>query len=269
MSKYTLEKIREKRFDPMRSRARIVSERYVVLNAIGKFISPYPTYAFLNLGLTPDMITFVSIGFIVASAGLFLMGYPVVAGIGLLLFLLCDSIDGDMARVRGYTRYGGIIDSYGADFFYALIPSSIGFFLFSRGVVFSSFSPETTLAIAVSVSLSFILYRLINIKLVRFLEREGILTKEVVFSGSASEEKFLGFGVARRVVKLFRHEAVKGNFFAEPGLVFWFSLGMFTGAYTPLAWYLAIILSYNVGWLIITFVRSYVTFLRVERSSCH
>lgn len=267
MRHYTLQEIRAKRFDPNRSRARIVSERYVILNAVGKLISPYPTYLFLNLGLTPDMITFVSIGFIFASAGFFLAGQSIAAGIGLLCFLLCDSVDGDMARVRGSTRYGGVIDSYGADFFYALIPSSIGFFLFSRGMVGAAFSDETTLIIAVSVSLTFMLYRSINIKLVGFLEREGVTMKGDAFSGINSQKKLSVLAGAERVVKLFRHEAVKGNFFAEPGLVLWFSLGMFTGAYVALAWYLAALLFYNLAWLIIMLVRSYVTFLRVERSA--
>jgi len=266
MHHYTLKEIHEKRFDPKRNRMRIISERYVVLNAIGKFVSPYPTYLFLNLGLTPDMITFVSIGFIIASAGFFLTEHAVIASSGLLCFLLCDSVDGDMARVRGYTRYGGIIDSYGADFFYALIPSSIGFFLYSQGTTTATFSPEVTLVIAVLVSLTFMLYRMINIKLVGFLEREGVMVKGDVFSDINSEGTFSALSAARRMVKLFRHEAVKGNFFAEPGLVLWFSIGMFVGAYTALAWYLTALLFYNLGWLAITFVRSYVTFLRVEKT---
>ncbi len=266
MQHYTLKEIREKRFDPKRSRARIISERYVVLNAIGKLVSPYPTYAFLNLGLTPDVITLVSIGFIIASAGFFLAGQSVLAAIGLLCFLLCDSVDGDMARVRGSTRYGGVIDSYGADFFYALIPSSIGFFLFSRGTTIAAFSPEVVLMIAVSVSLTFTLYRSINIKLVGFLEREGAITKGDAFSGMNSEGKFSVSLWARKVVKLFRHEVVKGNFFSEPGLVLWFSLGMFTGAYAALAWYLVALLFYNLVWLLITLVRSYITFLHIEKT---
>ena len=67
------------------------------------------------------------------------------------------------------------------------------------------------------------------------------------------------------IAKLPRHEAEKGNFFAEPGLIFLFSVLLLAGWYELLSLYFVVILCNNVVNVGINFVRAYGTFLRFEK----
>lgn len=242
--RYPLRHILERRFDPNRSEARKISERYVILNFLLKLVSAYPSWLFLNLGIHPDWVTLASLGFIVGGAASFILGYPVLGVVLILVFILLDSVDGDMARAKGPTVYGGTLDSFGADFFYALVPVSVGFFLMEEGIAVGGLSPERVFLAAVLVSLSFMLYRMVNMKVLRFTESRSRVSAEGHVGSPVAETRakfpFLSF-----LFGLYRHEIVKGNFFAEPGMVFWFSVLTVSQAYAALAWYLLAILAYN------------------------
>src|SRR3989338_6608641 len=143
--KYSLKQILTTRYDPNSPRSRKIEERLIPINAIGKILSPYPTYFYLNLGLRPDHVTFISFLFIAAGAYFFIVGKPIAAVISLLLFILHDSADGDMARVSGGTSYGALIDSFGADIFYSIVPISVGYYLYSIDTFVFGLSPSVVL----------------------------------------------------------------------------------------------------------------------------
>jgi CDP-diacylglycerol--glycerol-3-phosphate 3-phosphatidyltransferase len=68
--------------------------------------------ALAALGVTPDMITFVSIAGNVAAAVLAANGQLVAAGIVMLVFSAMDFLDGALARATGKaSSYGAMLDS--------------------------------------------------------------------------------------------------------------------------------------------------------------
>lgn len=248
--KYTYQYIIENRYDKNTNQVRKIGDKYVIMTVISKALSPIPVYLFLNLGLHPDTITLVSLFFIILSFGFFVLGSTVLAVIFMLGFALFDSVDGDMARCIGPTKYGGVFDSFGADLFYALMPVGVGYYLFSKDVTVSGLSSVKILLLSALVSLSFMLYRLINTKVLNFrksLEVDAGNHSEIA-KGSLKSKRLI------RLFELYRHVLLRGNFFAEPGLVFWFTILVLLSAYSVLAWYLVAILLYNCGYLVTNFV---------------
>jgi len=235
-----------------------VSERAVPFNAFLKLLSPYPSFVFLNLGIHPDIVTVLSFFFIGIAAALFAFGHAVFGVTSLFCFILLDSVDGDMARVVGPTSYGRILDSFGADFFYASIPSSIGFYLYASGIESWYITEEMILVIGFLVSVTFLLYRVINIKIVRFLDSTATAK-----NGSVQHEEGLPKANVRlpmRLAKYSRHIVIRGNFFGEPGMTLWFSVLLLGQWYAVLLWYLVAILLYNLLFLAGNLARAYVSF---------
>ncbi|MAG12548.1 hypothetical protein CL630_01920 [bacterium] len=262
--RYTFKQIFATRYDPTRSRARRLAERFVPINIITKTLSPYSAFVFLNLGISADVVTFLSLGAIFAGAILFIVGYPIAGIVAIFIFGVLDSTDGDVARVSGRTKYGGTLDSLGADFFYALIPSSVGYFLFLQGVTLGVLSSQDIFTVAVFGSLSFLLYRIINIKRLKFLisyNKQDTTVASDIFDSQKNRTANFIF----RIVKLYRHVLVKDNFFSEPGLILWFSLFIFFEQWKFLAWYFVILLLYNFGFLVLNFIKMYLTFLAIEK----
>lgn len=271
--RYTLRDVIETRYEIGRSFQEKMSERLVLCSAITKFFSPPQTYIFLNLGMHADWITFASIFFIIIAAVLFILGHSVTGVIAVLIFALFDAVDGDMARCTkartGRTSsYGPIIDSLGADFFYALIPFSVGYFLFSINTEAWFLSSEHILISSAFVSLSFLLYRIVNVKRLRFLadHQQAKEEKTSVRVERNMRSSFVKRSIIR-IVKLSRHIAVKGNFFAEPGLILWFSIFLLTKQYEILGVYIIVVLFYNLGFLGINILNAYRTFLSYEENT--
>jgi len=257
--KYTFKEIQEKRYDPKRPKERIWSEKFIPLNFIGKILSPYFTFVFLNLNIHPDFVTFASLVFILFGFIAFLFGYAIYGIIFYLLFLLFDSIDGDMARCAGPTKYGGIIDSFGADLFYALTPISIGYFLFIQELNIGIIMLFNFLLIGSLVSVLFLFYRLINFKLNSYRKSNPSQSSNISQYGDRNEGKII-----YKIIKLYRHVLIKGNFFAEPGMVFWFTIFIFFKSYYLLSIYLISILLYNIGYTFINLVVAYKYFVNNE-----
>ncbi len=258
--KYSLRYVFDHRFNPNRSQERKNEERLVIINAFGKLISAYPTWFFLNLGFRPDWITFISFGFIVAGAWFFVIGNAVIGATSLLLFLMLDSVDGDMARCcEKKTLYGALLDSFGADIFYSLVPISLGYYIFLSNVSVAFIAPPLFLLIGGLVSISFLFYRLMNSKVLAFFwDKQGKGNKSIFEKEGGSTTKPSFFV---RAAKLYRHSLIKGNFFSEPGLVFWIAIFVYFNLSQALAIYLIVILIYNTGYLIPNFVRVYRAFL--------
>ncbi|MBI2108815.1 MAG: hypothetical protein HYT93_01355 [Parcubacteria group bacterium] len=262
--RYSLKQIFDTRYDPNRPVARRLAERFVPINIITKALSPYSAFIFLNLGISADVVTFLSLVAIITSAILFILGYAIAGIIGIFIFGVLDSTDGDVARVHGRTTYGGALDALGADFFYTFIPSSIGYLLFSKGVTVGPLSPEIIFIAAISASLFFLLYRTINIKRINFLmgHHRG---DDMETASFVRKEAGRSMSVFFHMAKLYRHVLIKDNFFSEPGLILWFSIFVLFGKWEFLAGYLLLILLYNFGFLVSNFIKMYITFLRVEK----
>lgn len=77
--------------------------------------------------MTADQVTLAGAGFGVLAGGLIAAGWPGLALGALLASRIADGLDGAVARIRGKTEFGGILD-IACDFvFYAAIP--LGFVL--------------------------------------------------------------------------------------------------------------------------------------------
>jgi len=72
-----------------------------------------PIGASLNrTGLTPNAITLVGLGGTIIGAYIISQGKMTIGGIVILIFVLVDTLDGTMARLRGDpTDFGGFVDS--------------------------------------------------------------------------------------------------------------------------------------------------------------
>jgi len=75
-----------------------------ILDPIGRFLN--------RLGLTPNSITLLGLAGTMFGAFLISQGKMTMGGIVLLLFVLVDTLDGTMARLRGDPNdFGGFVDS--------------------------------------------------------------------------------------------------------------------------------------------------------------
>ena len=261
--KYSLKQILATRYDPNRPRSRKIEERLIPLNVLGKLLAPYPTFVYLNLGLKPDHVTFLSFIFIFAGAYFFIVGNAVVAVVSILIFALHDSVDGDMARVSGGSSYGALMDSFGADLFYAFIPVSVGYYLYSISTSIYSVGPSLILLLSALTSISFLFYRLLNTKVLTFFWDKGRKGDASIFDDAGKIEP--PKSLFRKLVKFYRHPLIKGNFFAEPGMITWITIFVFLGVWELFGAYLILVLLYNLGYLVPNFIRIYFSFLKYEK----
>ncbi len=259
--KYTYKYIVENRYDPNAHKARKIGDKYVLMTAISKALSPVPVYIFLNLGIHPDTITLISLLFILIGSGAFVVGLPLLGILFYLLFALFDSVDGDMARCAGPTSYGSVLDSFGADLFYACSPIAVSFYLFSKEIAILNMESSFLLLVGAFISATFMVYRLINAKVYKFMSNASNGSSDY----TQGAKKKIRSGVLKSIVKVYRHVLVRGNFFAEPGMLFWFSILTIFKAHEVLAWYLLGILIYNIGYLSMNFFGTYIFFKTLRK----
>jgi len=233
-----------------------MEERYVLMSVITKALSPLPTYIFLNLGLHPDTVTLASLIFVILGSIAIILGYPIIGICGYLIFALLDSVDGDMARIIGPSSYGSILDSFGADLFYTCSSVSIAYYLYFQDTSVWLIKPPLLLLIGALVSLTFILYRLINAKIYNFLNNQGEKVKNYT---EVAKDK-IKYNSIKKIISLCRHTVVKGNFFSEAGMLFWFTLLIVLGENAILGYYLILLLLYNLGYLLTNFIGTYLFF---------
>jgi phosphatidylglycerophosphate synthase len=103
----TIEKIRKLQSPPEKD------SYYAVL--FGRRISPYSTWVLVRLGIGPNIVTFISFLFIVASDFFFTSANPlywVVGWVVLQGYHILDSSDGEIARIsKSTSKFGGMFDS--------------------------------------------------------------------------------------------------------------------------------------------------------------
>ena len=107
-------------------------------------LSFYPTAVSMNIGLTANQTTFVSLMVLLAGCILLAVGnyLAVLAGAALLnLWLVLDFVDGNIARYeKSCSRYGELIDAMGAYLAHlSLFAAGIGFYVSRDSLVLSSF----------------------------------------------------------------------------------------------------------------------------------
>ena len=133
-----------------------------------------PIGAFLNrTGLTPNAITLLGLAGTTVGAYLISQGKMTIGGIVILLFVLVDTLDGTMARLRGDpSDFGGFVDS---------VSDRYAEFITFGGLLYYFLSKEnypgvmvTFLATAGSVLVSYVKARAEGLN---FTAKVGILTR--------------------------------------------------------------------------------------------
>lgn len=81
-------------------------------SAVSKVVDPIGR-ALLRIGLTPDAVTLIgTFGVVAGAVVLFGLGELFAGTVVITAFVLCDLIDGAMARARGYgTDFGVVLDA--------------------------------------------------------------------------------------------------------------------------------------------------------------
>ena len=98
-------------------------------------VSFYLTVPFVQAGLSANQVTVVRIAIVSLALGLFISGSYWAVVLGGLLYLLnwfLDFVDGNIARLRGPTGFGGFIDAVSDGMVKVLLPLAISFGLFIR-----------------------------------------------------------------------------------------------------------------------------------------
>ncbi|MDP3726670.1 MAG: CDP-alcohol phosphatidyltransferase family protein [bacterium] len=266
--KYSFRYVLENRRDPNEGIEKKIADYHVVLSAVTKTLSPFPTYIFLNLGIKPDWVTLASILALIFGAFFFVLGHVVLGVVAILCFAMLDSMDGDMARCIGTTSYGATLDSFGADFFYALIPVSLGYHLYSIGATAGPLDPEMVFLTSVLVSITLILHRLIRTKHLLFFSGKNSNGGSIEYKVTPSRHDSLSSVLKNyflRFIKFSRSTIIRNNFFAEPGMLLFFSIFSIFERWDWLVAYLTILLLYNAGFLVQNFAHAYISFIEYER----
>lgn len=82
--------------------------------------------------MTADQVTLAGAGFGLLAGGLIAAGWPGLALGALFASRIADGLDGAVARIRGKTEFGGVLDIACDFIFYAAIP--LGFVLANPAV---------------------------------------------------------------------------------------------------------------------------------------
>lgn len=246
-----------------------VEDRVITL-VMWRKVSVYLSFLLLRLGVAPDWITLASLLFVLLGGLLFLMGQPLWGAISFAAFQLFDCSDGEVARCLGPSKYGSHLDAFGADLIYAIGPVSAGYYLFDSGVLVLGLQPAHFLAAGVGISISFLLYRLIKIRLSAV---RNMMTGQQGPLGPTSEPDG-GVQVVRSNGSLFDRirslhpywtEVFRANFFAQPGMIVIFLIAIALDSPESLAIYLVIFLAFNISYLLAGTFRAYWVFTHPGR----
>ena len=228
------------------------TERFILTLLVLRRVSIYFTYLFVRLGVRADSVTFLSFGVALSSAVALASDLPLLGGVGVVLFQILDCCDGELARWHGGSVYGEVLDSLGADVFYATVPFSVGFLLWSREVQAVGILPHLWMVIGGGVSLTYLLYRLVRTRVSARCARVARLGGSP--RGPVRGGRTRGLAI---IARAYRHEVVRQNLFAQPAVVLFVSVLAPTGLFGPLAVYLIVLLVYNLGYLLLEYARGY------------
>lgn len=196
------------------SERRRIASIFLVQSRIQKLITPPVAHLFLKLKISADTITIVSFLFILIGCYYFIKGDFFIGSLSWWIFVVLDSLDGDLARITPKkTKYGNTLDSFGADIFYFIFPFIISYYLYNyTNYNFILYSNSDILLVALILSFSLTGYRIIGLKrYILSLEDKKKNLKKKKFS---SQILFL-----KRFYDIYDNEIIRGNFFSEPGII--------------------------------------------------
>ena len=243
------------------SKKRNLSDRFVIWNILIKYITFLPAYFFNRLKISPDLITFISFLF-VPLGSYFIISEEIILGASCwVLFGALDSLDGDMVRLsKRETFYGETLDSLGADIFYFLTPSTIGFYLYNYNLNFeNNYTPNYLIIMGFLTSFFIIFTRYMGskryiLKLINPKNKEKFNSKKKINTLREINSKF----------SVIENEILRGNLFAEPGMILNYFIIFYFNQIKILEFYLICLFVYYLIILLIRTVASIIYFSNIE-----
>jgi len=225
-----------------------ISGKYVLQNVLINKITPLFAYPLHKIGISADSITIFSYITIFFAGAAFILGHGNVGCFSILLFGFLDSLDGDLARLnKKKTLHGETLDTFGADFFYIIIPFSITFFLYNQNVKHFFFQEETIIIVGFLISFFLTFNRLLATRnYILFLNSKSLVKKKDNFKKK--------FSFNKSFFLYFINACLRGNFFSEPGFILNFSILILINSFQLLYYYFFIIMIY----LFINFIKLFV-----------
>ncbi len=224
------------------SKKRDLSNRFVIWNILIKYVTFIPAYFLVKLKVSPDFITLLSLFFIPFGCYFVLFDKAILGAICWAIFGGLDSLDGDMARLsKRKTFYGETLDSFGADIFYFLTPTTIGLYLYNYNLSFIS-NYDSIFYILIGFLISFFLI------FTRYMGSKRYILSLISPKNNNKfyrKKKFINFSKINSRFSLIENEVIRGNFFSEPGMILNFFLIFYFNEIKMLELYLIILFIYH------------------------
>ena len=184
-------------------------------------------------------------------------GNIILGAFSWFFFCFLDSVDGDLARLnKKHTIYGMTLDSFGADIFYFTFPFIIGFYLFiytdHNKIFYTDFD---ILIISFIISFTLSGYRVIGLK------RYILSLEEKKLKKIKHEKNFLNL---KKTFNIIDHEAIRVNFFNEPGIIFNLLIISLINKNELFYYYLIIISIYTSLRFLKSIVATYISFKKMN-----
>ena len=221
-------------------------------------ITPPFAYILNQLKVSADFVTIISFFFLILGSIYFVIGNSLYGSVMWFIATFLDSLDGDLARLKKKkTIYGTTLDSFGADIFYFTFPFVVGAYLFiytDHKLIF--FSDFDILIISFIISFTLIGYRTIGLK------RYVLFLKEKKLKKIKHEKKFLDL---KKTYNMIDHEAIRINFFSEPGIILNILIISLIRNDKLFYYYLIIISLYTSLRFLISIIATYISFKKMNR----
>ncbi len=159
------------------------------------------TYLFINMGFSPNVVSVLSIFFVLAACVGYALSTPasiITAVVLINVWLILDCVDGNIARCRKQkTTYGEFVDDIGGYYTVAFIYLAIGLCVYNIGGALTEANNKWMLVAGGVASICDILARLINKDYVNFSKNRADFIQE----DYRTESKYSLSYVRRRVGK--------------------------------------------------------------------
>ncbi len=237
-----------------------IENTFGLLERFFNLITPPIAYILNRLNISADLITLISFGFIISGSVFFLQGDNIMGSVNWLIVGFLDSLDGDLARLRKReTLYGTTLDSFGSDIFYFTFPFVIGFYLFiytdHNVILYTNFD---ILIISFLTSFSLTGYRIIGSK------RYILFLKEKKIRKARIDKKISNL---KETYKKIDHEAIRINFFGEPGIILNIFIISLINDDSLLCYYFIIISAYSSLRFLKSVMATYISFKNMNNLS--
>ena len=197
------------------SKKRYLSDNYVLWNIMIKYITFLPAFYLNKLKVSPDFISLLSFIFIPLGSFFIIINEAMIGAFCWIIFGALDSLDGDMARLsKRKTFYGETLDSLGADIFYFLSPVTVGYYLFNLNNDQILFNKNYILITSFLITFFLISIRYLGSKryilsLINPKQNQKFYTKNNINNLTKLKSN----------ISFIENEVLRGNLFAEPGML--------------------------------------------------